>query len=129
MRGREARTRRRRSPAFRNNKRPIRKQTMTYRAPVADISFALNNSAGFARALADGLYGDLSANSGNNALSRDPEFTPAFLKRHQDKLIFGSDCSCTDGKGGGVSQNNNPEASRLAGTRARSSSELRRQLE
>ena len=31
------------------------------------------------------------------------------------KLIFGSDCSCTDGKGSGVSQNNNPEAARLAG--------------
>src|SRR5947208_3185777 len=32
---------------------------MTYRAPVADISFALNHAAGFAAALADGLYGDL----------------------------------------------------------------------
>jgi predicted TIM-barrel fold metal-dependent hydrolase len=61
------------------------------------------------------LYGDLSANSGNNALSRDPEFTPAFLERHQSKLIFGSDCSCSDGKGGGVSQNNNPPAARMAG--------------
>jgi uncharacterized protein len=61
------------------------------------------------------LYGDLSANSGNNALSRDPKFTPAFLKRHEDKLIFGSDCSCSDGKGGGISQANNPAARRLAG--------------
>ena len=61
------------------------------------------------------LYGDLSANSGNNALSRDPEFTDAFLKRHQDKLIFGSDCSCSDGHGGGISQANNPAASRLSG--------------
>ena len=61
------------------------------------------------------LFGDLSANSGNNALSRDPEFTPGFLKRHQDKLIFGSDCACTDGKGGGISQAGNPAASRLAG--------------
>jgi predicted TIM-barrel fold metal-dependent hydrolase len=61
------------------------------------------------------LYGDLSANSGNNALSRDPEFTADFLKRHQDKLIFGSDCSCSDGKGGGISQNNNPTAARMAG--------------
>jgi predicted TIM-barrel fold metal-dependent hydrolase len=61
------------------------------------------------------LFGDLSANSGNNALSRDPEFTPGFLERHQDKLIFGSDCSCADGKGGGISQANNPAASRLAG--------------
>ena len=39
------------------------------------------------------LFGDLAANSGNNALSRDPEFTADFLKRHQDKLIFGSDCA------------------------------------
>jgi len=61
------------------------------------------------------LYGDLSANSGNNALSRDPEFTPGFLERHQDKLIYGSDCSCSDGKGGGISQGNNPPAARMAG--------------
>lgn len=61
------------------------------------------------------LYGDLSANSGNNGLSRDPEFTRDFLRRHQDKLLFGSDCSCTDGHGAGVSQANNPAASRLAG--------------
>jgi uncharacterized protein len=61
------------------------------------------------------LFGDLAANSGNNAMSRDAEFTADFLKRHQDKLFFGSDCSCTDGRGGGVSQNNNPAASRLAG--------------
>ena len=61
------------------------------------------------------LYGDLSANSGNNAMSRDPEFTADFLRRHQTRLLFGSDCSCTDGHGGGISQNNNPAASRLAG--------------
>lgn len=61
------------------------------------------------------LFGDLSANSGNNALSRDPDFTPAFLQRHQDKLMFGSDCACTDGHGGGISQANNPAAARLAG--------------
>ena len=61
------------------------------------------------------FYADMSANSGNNALSRDPEFTKGFVKRHQSKLIFGSDCSCSDGNGGGVSQNNNPEAARLSG--------------
>ena len=61
------------------------------------------------------LFGDLSANSGNNALSRDAEFTADFLKRHQNKLLFGSDCSCQDGHGGGVSQNNNPAAARMAG--------------
>jgi acyl-CoA dehydrogenase len=33
---------------------------MTYRAPVADIAFALKHAAGFGPALADGLYGDLT---------------------------------------------------------------------
>ena len=61
------------------------------------------------------LYADMSANSGNNALSRDPDFSKGFITRHKTKLIFGSDCSCADGHGAGVSQNNNPEASRLAG--------------
>jgi len=61
------------------------------------------------------LFGDMSANSGNNAMSRDAEFTADFLKRHQDKLFFGSDCSCSDGHGGGVSQNNNPAATRMTG--------------
>lgn len=45
------------------------------------------------------LWGDLSANSGNNALSRDREFASGFLQRHQNKLLFGSDCSCKDGRG------------------------------
>jgi uncharacterized protein len=61
------------------------------------------------------LFGDLSANSGNNALSRDPEFTTDFLARHQNKLLFGSDCSCQDGHGAGTSQNNNPPAARMRG--------------
>src|SRR5262249_48340156 len=64
---------------------------------------------------APNLYADLSANSGNNALSRDPDFTRDFVARHQSKLIFGSDCSCSDGKGSGRSHNNNPEAARLSG--------------
>jgi uncharacterized protein len=46
------------------------------------------------------LYGDMSANSANNFLNRDPEFAAGFLDRHQDKLMFGSDCSCPDGRGG-----------------------------
>jgi alkylation response protein AidB-like acyl-CoA dehydrogenase len=33
---------------------------MTYRAPVADIAFALKHATGFGPALADGLYGDLA---------------------------------------------------------------------
>lgn len=61
------------------------------------------------------LFGDCSANSGNNGLSRSPEFTQDFLKRHQNKLMFGSDCACPAGRGGGVGQPNNPTASRMAG--------------
>jgi predicted TIM-barrel fold metal-dependent hydrolase len=61
------------------------------------------------------LFADCSANSGNNALSRDQAFTADFVKRHQDKLLMGSDCSCSDGHGAGVSQANNPAAARLAG--------------
>lgn len=49
------------------------------------------------------LYGDLSANSGFNALTRDPEFTRGFLTRHRRKLMFGCDCSCRDGRGTGGS--------------------------
>jgi predicted TIM-barrel fold metal-dependent hydrolase len=58
------------------------------------------------------LFGDLSAVSGNNAMARDPAFTADFLKRHQDKLLFGSDCSCRDGHGAGY---DNPAAPRMAG--------------
>jgi predicted TIM-barrel fold metal-dependent hydrolase len=45
------------------------------------------------------FFADLSAESGHNALTRDPEFTRNFLERHQDKLIFGSDCSDKAGWG------------------------------
>jgi predicted TIM-barrel fold metal-dependent hydrolase len=43
------------------------------------------------------MYGDLSAGSGLNALTRDEAFTRDFLVRHQDKLLFGSDCTDVDG--------------------------------
>jgi predicted TIM-barrel fold metal-dependent hydrolase len=53
------------------------------------------------------LYGDLSANSGRNMLGRDPDFAARFLERHQNKLMFGSDCPCRDGAGTGqVSREN-----------------------
>jgi uncharacterized protein len=58
------------------------------------------------------LFGDMSAVSANTAMTRDPEFTADFLKRHQDKLLFGSDCSCRDGHGAGY---DNPAARRMAG--------------
>src|SRR5262245_12858414 len=49
------------------------------------------------------LYADMSASSCRNALARDPEFAAGFLTRHQNKLMFGSDCSCRDGRGTGQS--------------------------
>jgi predicted TIM-barrel fold metal-dependent hydrolase len=45
------------------------------------------------------MYGDLSAGSGLNALTRDEAFTRDFLVRHQDKLVFGSDCNDSEGSG------------------------------
>jgi len=38
------------------------------------------------------FIGDLSAGSGNNALLRDPDHARAFIHRHQNQLVFGSDC-------------------------------------
>ncbi len=37
------------------------------------------------------LHGDLSAGSGYNAISRDPEFGCAFLEEFSDRLYFGTD--------------------------------------
>ena len=37
------------------------------------------------------LHGDLSADSGCNAISRDPEFGYAFMEEFQDRLYFGTD--------------------------------------
>jgi len=53
------------------------------------------------RYLADypNMYGDLSAGSGLNALTRDETFTRDFLQRHQDKLLYGSDCNDHVGSG------------------------------
>ncbi len=45
------------------------------------------------------MFGDLSAGSGLNALSRDEDHAREFLKRHQDKLLYGSDCNDTVGTG------------------------------
>lgn len=44
------------------------------------------------------MFADLSAGSGANAFGRDPEHARAFIKRHQDKLLFGSDCSDSFGR-------------------------------
>ncbi|MBU4198340.1 MAG: amidohydrolase family protein [Verrucomicrobia bacterium] len=42
------------------------------------------------------LYADLSAGSGFNAISRDPEFGWWFLNEFQDKLLFGTDLCHVD---------------------------------
>ena len=42
------------------------------------------------------LYGDLSAGSGCNALSRDPEYAVRFLNEFQDRLLFGTDICAPD---------------------------------
>jgi len=39
----------------------------------------------------DNMYADLSAGSGYNAITRDPEFTQGFLERNWRKLMFGTD--------------------------------------
>lgn len=43
------------------------------------------------------MYGDLSAGSGLNALTRDEEHAKWFLEKHQDKLLYGSDCADKEG--------------------------------
>lgn len=45
------------------------------------------------------MYGDLSAGSGLNSLTRDEGQARAFLERHQDKLMYGSDCADAVGRG------------------------------
>jgi predicted TIM-barrel fold metal-dependent hydrolase len=44
------------------------------------------------------MYADLSAGSGENAFKRDPDHAREFFKRHQDKLMFGSDCNDPTGE-------------------------------
>lgn len=54
------------------------------------------------------LYADMSDPSACTTLSTDHGFTTDFLKRHQEKLHFGSDCACLDGRGGGAAWYNSP---------------------
>lgn len=44
------------------------------------------------------MYGDLSAGSGLNSLLRDEDHARGFLKRHQNKLLYGSDCADNTGQ-------------------------------
>jgi predicted TIM-barrel fold metal-dependent hydrolase len=45
------------------------------------------------------MYADMSAGSGLNALTRDEDHTPGFLERHQNKILYGSDCNDVYGEG------------------------------
>lgn len=45
------------------------------------------------------MYGDLSAGSGLNSMLRDEEHARGFLDRHQDRLLWASDCADTVGEG------------------------------
>lgn len=42
------------------------------------------------------MYADISAHSGYNALTRDPEYGVRFLNEFQDKLLFGTDVCFSD---------------------------------
>ncbi len=43
------------------------------------------------------MFADLSAGSGEGAFKRDQEHARAFIARHQDKLLYGSDCADSTG--------------------------------
>ena len=53
------------------------------------------------RYLADypNMFADMSAGSGLNALTRDEDHSRGFLDRHQDKILYGSDCDDRVGAG------------------------------
>lgn len=57
------------------------------------------------RYLADypNMFADMSAGSGLNALTRDEDHTRGFLDRHQDKILYGSDCDDRVGSGSACS--------------------------
>jgi hypothetical protein len=45
------------------------------------------------------FFGDMSAGSGLNAILRDEDHARGFINRHQDKLMYGSDCPDPAGQG------------------------------
>jgi len=45
------------------------------------------------------MFADMSAGSGLNALTRDEDHARGFLDRHQDKILYGSDCDDRVGSG------------------------------
>jgi predicted TIM-barrel fold metal-dependent hydrolase len=70
------------------------------------------------------IYGDMSAGSGLNAITRDEEHYREFMERHQDKLMFGSDCDDVVGAGKACSGSQTIAAIR----RLAPSEEIRRKL-
>lgn len=65
------------------------------------------------------MFADMSAGSGLNALQRDEEHTRGFLERHQDKILYGSDCADLLGRGPGCQGGQTIAAIRmLAATKA-----------
>jgi predicted TIM-barrel fold metal-dependent hydrolase len=77
------------------------------------------------RLLADyrNMYGDLSAGSGLNALTRDEAHAREFLTRHQNQLLYGSDCEDRVGAGPACSG-----AQCLAAVRRLASAEVARKI-
>lgn len=73
------------------------------------------------RYLADypNMYADMSAGSGLLALTRDEDHTRGFFDRHQDKILYGSDCADHLGRGPGCQG-----AATLAAIRKLSSSKV-----
>jgi predicted TIM-barrel fold metal-dependent hydrolase len=45
------------------------------------------------------VWGDMSAGSGLNSMTRDEDHARDFIKRHQDRLLFGSDCNDREANG------------------------------
>ena len=76
-------------------------------SPVFDLHFHMRGATAANVTHLDGA-GITSANLLTQAAAGDQV-------RTLHRLLFGSDCGCTDGHGGGVSQGHNPAAGRLAG--------------
>ena len=71
---------------------------MTYRAPIADIAFTLKHSAGFKRALEDGLYGDLTEDVVDAVLEEAGKFASSVIA----PLNAVGDKHCTPWRDGAV---------------------------
>lgn len=68
----------------------------------------------------DNLWCDISAGSGNNALTRDPEFGFRFLEQFQNRILFGTDIC---GPGQEVPQVNTLNAALASGLLSRTAYE------